>query len=203
MSAQRLPRVLLPVFMLLGYLACGSAYAQSQHIRGTVTAATDHDITVESRSGRSMTVLTTDKTNYFVVEKGNRGDVTAGKFVGITSVSRDGKQVAEEIHLFASSLRGLGEGHYPWDRDQETNMMTNANIAKVDSVAGGDVLKLDYKGGEQTISVPPDVTVVTFDKGSRADLKNGRHVFVVMSKDDANKSAAAVVIGADGVTPPM
>jgi hypothetical protein len=203
MSVQRLSRVLLPVFGLLGYLAYGSAHAQSQHIRGTVTAATDHDITVESRNGKSVTVLTSGKTNYFVVEKGNLSDVTTGKFVGITSVNRNGKQVAEEIHVFANALRGLGEGHYPWDRDQEANMMTNANIAKVDSVAGGDMLKLDYKGGEQTISMPPDVTVVTFDKGNRADLKSGRHVFVVMSKDDANKSAAAVVIGADGVTPPM
>jgi hypothetical protein len=203
MSARRLSGILLPVFVLLGYLAYGSAHAQSQHIRGTITAATDHDITVETRNGRSVSVPSTDKTNYFVVDKGNLNDVTTGKFVGITSVNRDGKQVAEEIHVFDNSLRGLGEGHYPWDRDQEANMMTNANIAKVDSVAGGDVLKLDYKGGEQTISVPPDVTVVTFDKGSRADLKTGRHVFVVMGKDEANKSAAAVVIGADGVTPPM
>jgi hypothetical protein len=129
--------------------------------------------------------------------------VKSGKFVGITSVNRDGKQVAEEIHVFAEPLRGLGEGHYPWDRDQEANMMTNANIAKVDSMSGGDVLKLDYKGGEQTITVPPDVTVVTFDKASKADLSNGRHVFVVMGRDAAAKTAAAVVIGADGVTPPM
>jgi hypothetical protein len=203
MSAQRLSHVLLPAFVLLGYLACGPAHAQSQHIRGTVTAATDHDITVETRGGKSVAVPTTDKTNYFVVEKGTLGDVKAGKFVGITSVNRNGKQVAEEIHVFADSLRGLGEGHYPWDRDQEANMMTNANIAKVDSISGGDVLKLDYKGGEQTISVPPDVAVVTFDKGNRTDLTSGRHVFVVMGKDDANKSAAAVVVGADGITPPM
>jgi hypothetical protein len=203
MSMQRLSRVLLPVFALLGYLAFASAYAQSQHVRGTLKAAEDHDITVETRNGKSVTVPITDKTGYYVVEKGSLSDVKAGKFVGITSVTRGGKQVAEEIHVFADSLRGLGEGHYPWDRDQEANMMTNANIAKVDSVSGGDVLKLDYKGGEQTISVPPDVTVVTFDKGSRADLTNGRHVFVVMGKDEASKSAVAVVIGADGVTPPM
>src|SRR3954466_8059460 len=187
MSAQRLSHVLLPAFVLLGYLACGPAHAQSQHIRGTVTAATDHDITVETRGGKSVTVPTTDKTGYYVVEKGSLSDVQAGKFVGITSVNRDGKPVAEEIHVFADSLRGLGEGHYPWDRDQEANMMTNANIAKVDSVAGGNVLKLDYKGGEQTINVPPGVTVVTFDKGSRADLASGRHVFVVMGKDEAAK----------------
>jgi hypothetical protein len=203
MSVQRLSRVLLPIFALLGYLACGPAHAQSQHIRGTLKAATDHDVTVETRNGKSVTVPTTDKTGYYVVEKGSLSDVQAGKFVGITSVNRDGKPVAEEIHVFADSLRGLGEGHYPWDRDQEANMMTNANIAKVDSVAGGNVLKLDYKGGEQTINVPPGVTVVTFDKGSRADLTSGRHVFVVMGKDEAAKSAVAVVVGADGVTPPM
>lgn len=203
MSMKRPSRVLLPVFAVLGCLAFGSAYAQSQHIRGTVKSAEGHDVTVETRNGKSVTVPTTDKTGYYVVEKGSLSDVKPGKFVGITSVDRDGKQVAEEIHVFADSLRGLGEGHYPWDRDQQANMMTNANIAKVESVAGGDVLKLDYKGGEQTISVPSDVTVVTFDKGSRSDLADGRHVFVVMSKNEANKSAAAIVVGAPGVTPPM
>jgi hypothetical protein len=27
-------------------------------------------------------------------------------------------------------LRGLAEGHYPWDLESKPNMMTNANISK-------------------------------------------------------------------------
>jgi hypothetical protein len=82
-------------------------------------------------------------------------------------------------------------------------MMTNANVAKVDSLTGGDLLKLNYPGGEQTITVPADVPVVTFDKGSRAALMPGAHVFVGFPKDPAAKAAAFVVIGTGNVTPPM
>ena len=201
MSMRHLARGLLPAIALFGFvITAGAAQAQSAHMRGTLTAVTDHDITLESRSGKSTTVPITDKTGYFLVSKGSMSDVTSGKFVGITSVSRDGKMVAEEVHVFADSLRGLGEGHYPWDRDTESNMMTNANVAKVDSMSGGNTLKLNYKGGEQTINVPADVPVVTFDKTTKTELTKGRHVFVVMGKET---SAAFVVIGADGITPPM
>jgi hypothetical protein len=59
-----------------------------------------------------------------------------------------------EVHVFAESLRGLGEGHYPWDLEGAPNMMTNANIAKVEEVGADRVLKLDYQDGEQTITIP-------------------------------------------------
>jgi hypothetical protein len=204
MSMRHLARGLLAAFALFGLIAAaGPARAQSAHMRGTLTAVSDHDITLESRGGKSSTIAITDKTGYFLVSKGSMKDVTSGKFVGITSVTRDGKMVAEEVHVFAESLRGLGEGHYPWDRDTEANMMTNANIAKVDSMSGGDVLKLNYPGGEQSITVPADVPVVTFDKTTKTELTKGRHVFVIMGKDTANPSAAFIVIGADGITPPM
>jgi hypothetical protein len=44
-------------------------------------------------------------------------------------------------------------------------------------------------------------TVVAFDKAPADQLAVGRTVFVVMKKDGSE--AAAVVIGAEGVKPPM
>jgi hypothetical protein len=69
-------------------------------------------------------------------------------------------------------------------------------------LVGADrVVKVDYKGGEQTITIPTDATVVAFVKApSASELVVGRKVFVVMKKD--SPEAAAVVIGAEGIKPP-
>ncbi len=103
--------------------------------------------------------------------------------------------------MFDESLRGLAEGHYPWDLESKPNMMTNANISRVEEVGTDRVLMLNYKGGEQTITIPTSATVVAFDKAPADQLAVGRKVFVVMKKDGSE--AAAVVIGAEGVKPPM
>ena len=36
-----------------------------------------------------------------------------------------------EVHIFAESMRGLGEGHYDWDL-RPSSKMTNANVASID-----------------------------------------------------------------------
>jgi hypothetical protein len=59
------------------------------------------------------------------------------------------------------------------------------------------VLKLNYKNGEQMITVPEGTEVVAFVKApSASELAVGRKVFVLMKKD--SPEGAAVVIGADG-----
>ena len=63
------------------------------------------------------------------------------------------------------------------------------------------MLKLNFKGGEQTITVPTSATVVAFDKAPAGQLETGRKVFVVMKKDGSEVSA--VVNGAEGMKPPM
>jgi hypothetical protein len=135
------------------------------------------------------------------VTKADMSAIQTGKFVGITSFEENGKRVAREVHVFDESLRGLAEGHYPWDLEAKPNMMTNANISKVEEAGTDRVLILNYKGGEQTITIPTSATVVAFDKAPADQLAVGRKVFIVMKKDGSE--AAAVVIGAEGVKPPM
>jgi hypothetical protein len=140
----------------------------------------------------------------FTVSPADISAIKDGKFVGITSVEKDGKTVAVEVHVFDDSLRGLGEGHYPWDLGSGPNMMTNANIARVDSVGGDRVLKLDYKGGTQEIAVPPDATVVEFAPGTPDELKPGAKAFVIAHpQPDGKIVAGAIVVGKDGLKPPM
>jgi len=140
----------------------------------------------------------------FMVSPADMAAIKDGRFVGITSVEKDGKRVALEVHVFDESLRGLGEGHYPWDLESGPNMMTNANIAQVESVGGDRVLKLDYKGGTQTIAVPPDATIVEFTATTPDQLKPGAKVFVIANTaPDGSTVAPAIVVGKDGLKPPM
>lgn len=187
--------------LLVGLLFAAPAFAQA-HIRGTLTGAKDGVMTVQTVGGETKSIKLADKAPLFLVTKADMGAVEPGKFVGVTSVEEDGKQVAREVHVFAELLRGLAEGHYPWDLGAKTNMMTNANIAKIDEVGSDRVLKLNYHGGEQSISIPASAAIVAFDKTTPDQLAPGRMVFVIIKKDSTDE-AAAVVIGAEGVKPPM
>src|SRR6201994_687609 len=187
--------------VLAGLLLSAPAFAQA-HIRGTLTEVKDGTIGVQNAKGETVSVKLAADANLFLVTKADMSAVQTGKFVGITSFEEDGKRVAREVHVFDDSLRGLAEGHYPWDLDAKPNMMTNASISRIEAVGADHLVKVDYKGGQQTITIPTDATVVTFVKApSAAELAVGRKVFIVMKKD--SPEAAAVVIGAEGIKPPM
>jgi hypothetical protein len=186
--------------VLVGVLFSAPAFAQA-HIRGTLTAVKDGTISVQTAKGETESIKLASDAGLFLVTIADMGAVQTGKFVGITSVEQDGKRVAREVHVFDESLRGLAEGHYPWDLEGKPNMMTNANIAKIEEVGMDRVVKLNYARGEQTIIIPTGATVVAFTKAPADQLAVGRKVFIVMKKD--SPEAAAVVIGAEGVKPPM
>ena len=178
--------------------------APPQHVRGTLKSVGDGKIVIQTPRGRTETVAFPSNARVFIVKPTDLKAVRPGRFVGVTSVDQNGKRVAREVHVFEESLRGLGEGHYPWDLDSGPNMMTNANIAQVQDVGQDRVLKLGYKGGEQTVDLPPNVPVVDFDKASPDQLVPGRQVFVIARKGtDGTLTAQAVVVGAEGVKPPM
>jgi hypothetical protein len=202
MSTSRLVKPLVAAVAVSVLVLAAPGSAQAQHVRGTLTSVT---LAVETAKGGTETVKLAPKAGFFLLTKSDMSAIQQGRFVGITSVEEGGKRIAVEVHVFAEALRGVGEGHYPWDLEGAPNMMTNANIAKVEEVGADRVLKLNYKGGgEQTISVPASATVVFIDKATPDQLQAGRKVFIVMKKEnDGSTDAIAVVIGAEGVKPPM
>src|SRR5258708_11111839 len=148
--------------VLVGVLLSAPAFARA-HIRGTLTAAKDGTISVETVKGGTESIQRATDAGLFLVTKADMSAIQSGKFVGITSVEQGGKRVAREVHVFDDSLRGLAEGHYPWDLESEPNMMTNANIAKVEEAGTDRVLTLNYSGGEQTITIPTSPPAVAFN----------------------------------------
>src|SRR5262249_12941674 len=133
--------------VLVGLLFSAPALAQA-HIRGTLTAVKDGTIGVQTAKGETVSIKLANDAGLFLVTRADKSAIQTGMFVGITSFEEDGKRVAREVHVFDESLRGLAEGHYPWDLEAKPNMMTNANISKVEEVGTDRVLMLNYKGGE-------------------------------------------------------
>ena len=110
---------------------------------------------------------------------------------------------AVEALVYPAAMKGTGEGSYPWELIPNCTM-TNATVSNAVKDVDGRTLTLSCKGGEKTISVPDGTAVVTFAPATEADLKPGATVFVPAERGaDGAPSTGFVVVGENGVAPPM
>jgi hypothetical protein len=112
--------------------------------------------------------------------------VAAAPYIGVASTEQaDGKQVAKQIFIFPTELRGAAEGSVLTDPPGATShsRMTNGTVSRpagshsrmtngTVQKSGGATLVVNYQDGSQTISIPPNVPVsevapqkVTFSPG--------------------------------------
>ncbi len=178
--------------------------APVMRIRGRIAAVNGNMLTVDSRDGRALGVTLFDPPTVLAVRNVDLSTITANSYVGIaTRMGPDGKMVALEVLVFPEASRGAGEGHYPWDLEPGS-MMTNGTVSGVVTSAAGRELSVRYKDSSKTIVVPPGVPVVTFVPASRSDLKPGATVFLNATlSPEGTPTASRVVVGKDGVAPPM
>jgi outer membrane lipoprotein SlyB len=193
----------------LAFIFAGSmATAQSPdmvRVRGTIESVDGQTLNVKGRDGNPIKVKLTDDAKVSAVDRKSLADVKQGVFVGITAMPQpDGTQKAVEIHIFPEAMRGTGEGHRPWDL-MPNSTMTNANIDSEVASTDGKELVLKYKDGEKKFIVPANVEVVAFAPAAISDLKPGEKIFIVAAKKAADGSveAARIVVGRNGVNPPM
>ena len=194
------------VAALVAFAMAGSAFSQSPptRLRGSITAIDGKTATIATREGASVDVKLADNWAAVLVVPTALSEVKEGAFVGIASVKGpDGVQNALEVLVFPEAARGSNEGHYPWDLQPES-MMTNATVATVAAAGDGQTLTLKYKDGTQDIRVKPGIPIVTFAPGDRADAKVGAKVFLGAAKAaDGSLTAGRILVGKDGLTPPM
>jgi len=70
--------------------------------------------------------------------------------------------------------------------------------------AMGSKLTVAYKGGEQTIVVGPETPIVSFEPGDRSEFKAGAAIIARGPKEaDGSIDGAFVLVGKDGLVPPM
>jgi hypothetical protein len=174
-------------------------------VRGTIASLNGQTLDLKGRDGAPIQVKLAEDVKVLAVDRKSMADVKQGVFVGITAMPLpDGTQKAVEIHIFPEALRGTGEGHRPWDLVPNSTM-TNANIESAVASSDGQELVLKYKDGEKKFIVPANVEVVMFALAAVADLKPGEKIFVVAGKKQADGSilAPSIVVGRNGVNPPM
>jgi type IV secretory pathway TrbL component len=191
--------------------------AQPVHVRGTIVSSSARSILVNTGS-ETETIAFGQHIRLVGVVNSSLDKITTGDFIG-TTVARqsDGSLKALEVHIFPAALKGSGEGYRPWDKQQKSmmanatvrsieqphNMMANATVQRVGSGAAGRTVVLAYKGGTKTVTIPPDVPVVTFEPGTKSLLANGAHVFVIATRTADGLVARAINVGENGVVPPM
>jgi hypothetical protein len=193
---------------LASTLAVSTTWAQQPQtvrIRGTIEKVEGAAYAVKSRDGVDYKVTLADNPQIAAVVRSSLASVKQGSFVGVTGMPQaDGSQKALEVHIFPESMRGTGEGSYPWDL-KPNSTMTNASVDQTVASVDGQTMMVKYKDGEKKIIVSPDTPVVAYVLGDKSDLKPGAKVFIAAAtkQPDGTLQARAWRVGRDGVAPPM
>ncbi len=200
----------LRIVLAAGFaLALSPALAQNPPVasaRATIeTVAPDGAaLSVRTRAGEERKVHLGPKTRFVLVVPATLADVKPSSFIGVAAMpGENGEQKAMEVHIFPEAMRGTGEGFRPFDLAPGSTM-TNGNIdARVDATTGPK-LTVTYKGGQQTIVVEPKTPIVALEPGAQTDLKPGAAIIARGPKqEDGSIDAAFVLVGEDGLVPPM
>jgi hypothetical protein len=180
--------------------------APTSTVRATVesVAADGSSASVRTRAGEERTVRLNPKTRFTFVVPAALADVRPGAFIGVAATpGENGELKAMEVHIFPEAMRGTGEGHRPFDLAPGSSMTNGAVAARVNGVTGPK-LTVTYKGGQQTIVVDSKTPIVAFEPATQSDLKSGAAIVARgVKQDDGSVEAAFMLIGKDGLTPPL
>ncbi len=181
----------------------GAPATTAERVRGVVDAIDAHEMKVTTRSGEKVTMKLASDAGAVFIAPIKIDAIRPGSFIGTAAVTQqDGTLKALEIQVFPEAMRGVGEGHRPWDLGAGSTM-TNGTVGDL-KVANGRYLTLTYKGGEQKVFVPEKAPIITYEKASMADVKKGDHVIVTaMQNPDQTLTAKRIGVGKDGLVPPM
>jgi hypothetical protein len=188
-------------------LVAATASAQQPEmvrVRGAIEKIDGSLMIVKARDGATLTIKLADNVRVLGIVKISIADIKPGAYVGVSALPNPGGGLkALHVHQFLEAMRGVAEGHRGWDLGPQMTM-TNATVAEVAAVSGGQVLHLKYKDGEQKVLVGPDTPIVTYVPGDKSELKPGAQVIIfgAQKHPDGTLSAAAVSVGR-GITPPM
>jgi hypothetical protein len=188
-------------------LVAGAAWAQTPAapsvVRGTVTAMDASSLTVKGAKGSTKVALTPN-WSVAVMKAVEPEAIQPGSFIGTAEMpQKDGTGKSLEVHVFPPGVK-MGEGHYGWDK-KPGSMMTNGTVGTVVAgKKGSRQLEVNYTYGKRTITVPKNVPIVQITGGTRALVKPGIPVFMVVQKGAGGQlTAGSVSIGENGKAPPM
>jgi hypothetical protein len=174
---------------------------QPTRIRGTIERADGSKLVVRAGEAGPLTLSVTDGVQVYGVVNAKAADIKSGAYVGVGAMPQpDGSQKAIQIMIFAEPMRGIGEGHRPWDRPGST--MTNGTVdARVGSVEDG-AFTVKYKDGDKKVVIAPDSVIRAYVVGSKEELKPGANVSAFATKKaDGTFETGRINVGRDGAVP--
>jgi hypothetical protein len=187
-------------------LTASTAFAQQPatvRLRGTIEAVDGNTLTLKSRDGDVKLTLA-DNALIVAVVKAALTEIREGTFLGSAAIPQaDGSQKAVEVHIFPEAMRGTGEGHRPYPPVANGTMTNGTASGALVAAVEGSIITVKYKDGEKKIIVAPDVPIVRYEIGGKADLKPGAHftVLAATKKPDGTFEANRINVGRDGVVP--
>jgi hypothetical protein len=186
-------------------IAVTSASAQqTQRVKGTIEKVDGNTLLIKGPDGAPVTLTLADNALVVGVVKATLADIKEGSYIGSGALPQpDGTQKAVEVHIFAESQRGTGDGHRTgWD-GAPGGTMTNGAVGQTVSGVDGPVITVKYKDGEKKVVVGPTVPIVRYEVGDKSELKPGAAINVnaASKKPDGTFTTARINVGRDGVVP--
>jgi len=215
--------------LTIGCLATSALAAQDtpKNLRGTITEVSGDGFTVESATdGSSHRVTISDNTRLAAVSDSSLDEIEKGTFIGTANLPGEDGQPAKalEMVIFPDSMKGTGEGDYPWDMPRGAakggsggeklggsgsgSTMTNGTVSATDAKSGDTGGKM---GGASSGSTMTNGTVDSADDEDgmmtlTVDYGDGSKQIRVPSdvptvkvskgsKDDLEQGAAVFVAG--------
>jgi hypothetical protein len=211
--------------LLSGFLAlsAGAALAaEPQRINGDVVSHEGSLLRVRTTGGQEVAVKVGDNARITTRATTDLAQLAKGDFLGTTAVPQpDGTLKASEVHVFAESMRGTGEGHRPMDNipgstmtnatvtaigsaKGPANTMTNATVSSISTQDRARRMTLAYKGGEKVVVVPEGTPVTRVEPGDPSLLVKGAHVALTAAvQPDGSLAAERINVGKNGYVPTM
>jgi len=172
-------------------------------LRGVIEKVDGKTVTAKADKGEPLKLNLADKLMVVEIAKASAAEIKAGEYIGSGAMPQpDGSQKAVEVHIFADSMRGTGEGHGPWD-GAPNGTMTNGTVGATVTDVSGPVVTVKYKDGEKKIVVGPDVPVVRYIVSDQTALKPGKAFAALRAEKqpDGSFNVGRINVGRDGVVP--
>jgi hypothetical protein len=173
-------------------------------LRGVIEKIDGRTVLAKSSKGEELKLNLADKALVVAVVKASMVDIKPGLFIGSGAMPQpDGSQKALEVHIFAESMRGTGEGFRPWD-GAPNSTMTNGTVGASVSGVDGPVVTVQYKDGEKKIIVGPNVPIVRYEIADTGAITPGALFTAVATGKAADGSFEVTRInaGRGGASPP-
>jgi len=186
------------------------AQQQAQRLAGTIERVEGSTIFAKGRDGGAVTLKLPDNVVVTAVFKATVADIKPGAYIGSGATPQaDGSQKAVEVHIFAESMRGQGDGHRPGWYGATNGTMTNGAVEPTGTVGaagttGGEPsFVVKYKEGDKRIVVPANAHIVRYEVGSKDDLKAGVpfSIQAAAKQPDGTFTTPRINVGKDGGQP--